>query len=233
MFYDVVVNDWGETTYVPTTLGNVLLVAIIIALLIGAVAFARYNIRKNSEEPSAGTNKRMGTRQLVFCAMAIALGTVLSNIKLFSFPTGGSVTLLSMLVICIPGYLFGLGAGLMTGVAYGVLQMLVDPYILFPAQLIVDYLLAFGALGLSGVFVNSKNGLVKGYILGVIGRYMFAVISGWIFFGMYAWEGWGALPYSLAYNATYIFAEAAVTVIILLLPPVKGAIGSIKKMAVL
>ena len=233
MFYDVVVNDWGETTYVPTTLGNVLLVAIIIALLIGAVAFARYNIRKNSEEPSAGTNKRMGTRQLVFCAMAIALGTVLSNIKLFSFPTGGSVTLLSMLVICIPGYLFGLGAGLMTGVAYGVLQMLVDPYILFPAQLIVDYLLAFGALGLSGVFVNSKNGLVKGYILGVIGRYMFAVISGWIFFGMYAWEGWGPLPYSLAYNATYIFAEAAVTVIILLLPPVKGAIGSIKKMAVL
>ena len=233
MFYDVVVNDWGETTYVPTTLGNVLLVAIIITLLIGAVAFAKYNIRKNSEEPSAGTNKRMGTRQLVFCAMAIALGTVLSNIKLFSFPTGGSVTLLSMLVICIPGYLFGLGAGLMTGVAYGVLQMLVDPYILFPTQLIVDYLLAFGALGLSGVFVNSKNGLVKGYILGVIGRYMFAVISGWIFFGMYAWEGWGALPYSLAYNATYIFAEAAVTVIILLLPPVKGAIGSIKKMAVL
>ena len=233
MFYDVVVNDWGETTYVPTTLGNVLLVAIIIALLIGAVAFARYNIRKNSEEPSAGTNKRMGTRQLVFCAMAIALGTVLSNIKLFSFPTGGSVTLLSMLVICIPGYLFGLGAGLMTGVAYGVLQMLVDPYILFPVQLIVDYLLAFGALGLSGVFVNSRNGLVKGYILGVIGRYVFSVISGWIFFGMYAWEGWGALPYSLAYNATYIFAEAAVTVIILLLPPVKGAIGSIKKMAVL
>lgn len=234
MFYDVVVNDWGETTYVPTTLGNVLLVAIIIALLIGAVAFARYNIRKNKdEESSASTNKKIGTRQLVFCAMAIALGTVLSNIKLFSFPTGGSVTLLSMLVICIPGYLFGLGAGLMTGVAYGVLQMLVDPYILFPAQLIVDYLLAFGALGLSGVFVNSKNGLVKGYILGVIGRYMFAVISGWIFFGMYAWEGWGALPYSLAYNATYIFAEAAVTVIILLLPPVKGAIGSIKKMAVL
>ncbi len=234
MFYDVVVNDWGETTYVPTALGNVLLAAIIIALLIGAVAFARYNIRKNNdEEPSAGTNKRMGTRQLVFCAMAIALGTVLSNIKLFSFPTGGSVTLLSMLVICIPGYLFGLGAGLMTGVAYGVLQMLVDPYILFPAQLIVDYLLAFGALGLSGVFVNSKNGLVKGYILGVIGRYVFAVISGWIFFGMYAWEGWGALPYSLAYNATYIFAEAAVTVIILLLPPVKCAIGSIKKMVVL
>ena len=233
MFYNVVVNDWGETTYVPTVLGNVMLVVIILILLAAAVVFARYNIRKRQDsESSVVANKNTEVKQLVFCAMAIALGTVLSNIKLFSFPTGGSVTLLSMLVICIPGYIFGLGAGIMTGVAYGVLQMLVDPYILFPAQLVVDYLLAFGALGLSGVFNNSKNGLIKGYILGVIGRYVFAVISGWIFFGMYAWEGWGALPYSLAYNATYIFTEALVTVIILLLPPVKSAIGSIKRMAV-
>ncbi len=51
------------------------------------------------------------------------------------------------------------------------------------------------------------------------------------FFGAYAWEGWAPLPYSLAYNAIYIFAEATVTVIILLLPPVKKALGSVKKMA--
>ena len=65
----------------------------------------------------------------------------------------------------------------------------------------------------------------------MFGRYLFAVISGWIFFGAYAWEGWAPLPYSLAYNAIYIFAEAAVTVIILLLPPVKKALGNVKKMA--
>lgn len=163
--------------------------------------------------------------------MAIALGTVLSNIKLFSFPWGGSVTLLSMLVICLPGYFFGLGAGLLAGVAYGVLQLLIDPYVLYPMQLVVDYLLAFGALGLSGLFSRGKNGLIKGYIAAVLGRYVFAVISGWIFFGAYAWEGWAPLPYSLAYNAIYIFAEATVTVIILLLPPVKKALGSVKKMA--
>lgn len=232
MFYDVVVNDWGEITYVPTTLGRVLLVILIIALLGSAVAFARAQVKKKPDN-TVSTRKsrgRLTTRQLAFCAMAIALGTVLSNIKLFHFPYGGSVTLLSMLVICLPGYFFGLGAGILTGIAYGVLQLLIDPYVLYPLQLVVDYLLAFGALGLSGLFSNARNGLIKGYIAAVLGRYVFSVISGWIFFGVYAWEGWAPLPYSLAYNATYIFSEAAITVIILLLPPVKEAMGSVKKM---
>lgn len=220
MFYDVVVNDWGETTYVPTTLGNVCLVILILVLLFLAAGF----IKKRS--------KKLSIQQLVFCAVAIALGTVLSNIKVFSFPTGGSITLLSMLVICLPGYWFGLGAGILTGVAYGVLQMLFDPYILFPAQLVVDYLLAFGALGLSGLFCKRKHGLIPGYILAVLGRYTFAVLSGWLFFGMYAWEGWNPLPYSLAYNAIYIFAEAAVTIVVLLLPPVRNALEMVKKQAV-
>ena len=166
-------------------------------------------------------------------AIMVALATVLSLVRVYKLPLGGSITLLSMLVICLPGYWFGLGVGVMTGVAYGVLQMLIDPYILFPAQLIVDYILAFGALGLSGLFASAstKNGLVKGYIAGVLGRYVFAVISGWIFFGSYAWEGWGALPYSLAYNAIYIFAEAAITICILLIPPVKKVMGQIKGLA--
>lgn len=233
MFYDVIVNDWGETTYVPTTLGNVLLVILILALLIGAVAFARIREKKKPDgaERAGKPKGRLTAKQLAFCAMAIALGTVLSNVKLFDFPYGGSITLLSMLVICLPGYFFGLGAGILTGVAYGVLQLLIDPYVLYPMQLVVDYLLAFGALGLSGLFSNAKSGLIKGYIAAIIGRYVFAVISGWIFFGAYAWEGWNPLPYSLAYNATYIFSEAAITIVILLLPPVKKAMGSVKKMA--
>lgn len=233
MLYDVVVNDWGETTYVPTTLGKVLLVLVLLALLAGAVAFARAKAGKAADSFVAKQKPggKLTVKQLVFCAMAIALGTVLSNIKLFSFPTGGSITLLSMLVICLPGYFFGLGAGLLTGVAYGVLQLVIDPYVLYPMQLVVDYFLAFGALGLSGLFTNAKNGLIKGYLTGILGRFVFAVISGWIFFGVYAWEGWNPLAYSVVYNAIYIFAEAAVTVIILLLPPVKKALGSVKKMA--
>lgn len=235
MLYNVVVNDWGETTYVPTALGNGLLAALIVILLAAAVVFAKVHRKKLAENPETAANNakssKLTVKQLVFCAMAVALGTVLSNIKLFHFPTGGSITLLSMLVICLPGYFYGLGAGLMTGLAYGVLQLLIDPYVLFPMQLVVDYFLAFGALGLSGLFSNAKNGLVKGYIAAVLGRYVFAVISGWIFFGSYAWEGWGALPYSLVYNGIYIFAEAAVSIVVILLPPVKSAIGRIRQTA--
>lgn len=231
MLYNVVVNDWDETTYVPTTLGNVLLVIFIIALLCGAVLFARKYAAKQPEFDVNVKKSRLTVKQLTFCAMAIALGTVLSSLKLFDFPYGGSITLLSMLVICLPGYFFGLGAGLMTGVAYGVLQLLIDPYVLYPTQLVVDYFLAFGALGLSGIFCNSKFGLIKGYIAGILGRYVFAVISGWIFFGVYAWEGWNPLPYSLAYNGSYIFSEAAITIIILAVPAVRNALARIKTMA--
>lgn len=171
---------------------------------------------------------KISLTQLTCCAAAIALGTILSNIKLFHFPTGGSITLLSMLVVCLPGYFFGLGCGLITGIAYGILQLLVDPYVLFPLQLIVDYILAFGALGLSGLFYNKKNGLLMGYLTGILGRYFFTVLSGWIFFGMYAWEGWNPLPYSLVYNGIYIFSEAAITCMLLALPPVKKALEQIR-----
>ena len=191
-----------------------------------------YNVVNAVKSFIKRNSKKLTVKQLAFCAVAIALGTVLSNIKLFDFPTGGSITLLSMLIICLPGYWFGLGTGIMTGIAYGVLQMLIDPYILYPMQLVVDYLLAFGALGLSGIFTNSKNGLLKGYGIAVLGRYVFAVLSGWIFFGTYAWEGWSPFTYSLAYNAIYIFAEAAITILLLLLPPVKKAMAAGKKLAV-
>lgn len=231
MLYKVVVNEWGETTYVPTTLGNGLLAAAIVILLLAAVFFAR-NYAGRQDRRGNVKGGKLTVKQLAFCAMAIALGTVLSNIKLFHFPTGGSITLLSMLVCCLPGYFFGLGAGLMTGFAYGVLQLLIDPYVLYPMQLVVDYFLAFGALGLSGIFSETKNGLLKGYLTAVLGRYVFAVLSGCIFFGSYAWEGWGALPYSIVYNGIYIFAEAAVSVIVILLPPVKLAIGRIRKLAI-
>lgn len=232
MFYNVVVEG-DSTTYIPTTLGNVLLVIIIAALLVGAILFAKHYAANQSAETGDHAKKigKLTVKQLVFCAMALALGTILSEIKIIDFPWGGSATLLSMLVICLPGYLFGLGAGLLTGVAYGVLQILIDPYILFPLQLVMDYLLAFGALGLSGLFASSKNGLIRGYLVGIMGRYVFVVLSGCIFFAEYAWEGWPVVPYSLVYNGIYIFAEAAITLVILAIPAVRKGIGAVKKMA--
>lgn len=223
------VNDWDELTYVPTTLGKVVLALIIVALIAVALVFARKNAVKDSSDKNP--TMKLTIKQLAFCAMCLALATVLSEIKIFDMPTGGSITLLSMFVIALPGILFGLVPGIVTAVAYGILQLIIDPYVLYPMQLVVDYILAFGALGLSGLFYGKKGAVIKGYIAAVIGRYIFSVISGWIFFGAYAWKGWNPLPYSLAYNAAYIFAEAALTVIILAIPPVNKAVWQVIKLA--
>ncbi|MDO4787650.1 MAG: energy-coupled thiamine transporter ThiT [Johnsonella sp.] len=185
----------------------------------------------NSEtKSSAGKASAFNVRRLVVSAACIGLATVLSMIKVYEFPFGGSITAFSMLFICLTGYLYGLRHGLQCGLVYGILQFVLKPYIYSPIQVVVDYGLAFTALGLSGFFSEKKAGMSLGYILGVLGRYFFAVLSGYVFFAEYAWEGWGALPYSMAYNGAYIFLEALITLIILQLPPVRTAIAWIKQM---
>lgn len=216
-----ITDEWG-TTYQLTGTGYTVLVLIMLALLLLA-CFVGGSLKE----------RRFSTRQLVFSAMAIALATVTSFIKLLDLPMGGSVTLLSMLFICLIGYWYGLGAGLMTAIAYGFLQLIIDPYIISFPQMLVDYIFAFGALGLSGLFSKSKNGLLKGYIAGVLGRYFFAFLSGMIFFGIYAADyGMSAPIYSLVYNGAYLAAEAAITIVIISLPPVKKAMGQLKALAV-
>ena len=129
--------------------------------------------------------------------------------------------------------------GLSAAFAYGILQLLLGPYIISLPQMICDYILAFGALGLSGLFSRSKNGLIKGYILAVLGRYFFAVLSGVIFFGVYA-EGVSfaghdfsgqPLLYSLSYNGLYLFTEAVITLLIIAIPPVRKGLIRIREMA--
>jgi thiamine transporter len=144
---------------------------------------------------------------------------------------GGSITLFSMLFIVLIGYWYGLGSGIMAAVAYGLLQMIVDPYIVSIPQMLCDYIFAFGALGLSGVFHNAKHGLIKGYLLGIFGRFVFSFLSGLIFFGQYAPDGMNPAVYSAAYNGSYIAAEGAVTIILLMIPAVSNALSKIKKLA--
>ncbi|HCS68074.1 MAG TPA: energy-coupled thiamine transporter ThiT, partial [Oribacterium sp.] len=85
---------------------------------------------------------------LVYSAACIALASITSMMKIFSFPTGGSITLCSMLFATLPGFFFGPTVGIAAGVAYGILQFILEPYILTPVQVILDYILAFGAFGL-------------------------------------------------------------------------------------
>ena len=175
--------------------------------------------------------KTITSKQLAFSGIAIALAIVTSFIKFVSLPFGGSITLFSMFFICFIGYMYGTRIGILSGVAYGILQLILGPYIFAPLQVLLDYPLAFGALGLSGVFSKSKYGMLKGYLLGVIGRYIFHCISGQIFFLSYAPENMNSTVYNVTYNASYILPELIVTAIILSLPPMAKAVKKIKEMA--
>lgn len=220
---EIVDEEWGNY-FELTGLGYGALVALMCAALLGACFFAG---RKE------GNGKKFSTRQLVFSSMAMALAVVTSMLKVVDMPMGGSVTLFSMLFICLIGYWYGLRGGLMTAVAYGILQLIIDPYIISIPQMLTDYVFAFGALGLSGIFSGSKNGLVKGYAAGVLGRYFFSFLSGMVFFGSYASAYNMAAPvYSLVYNGAYLGLEALATIILVAVPPVGKGLAKMREMAV-
>lgn len=181
------------------------------------------------------TRHKLSTRELVFSAMSLALAIVIATvIKLPSLPAGGSATLFSMLIICFVGYCYGPSTGLICAFSYGILQFITGPYVIHPLQVLLDFPLAFGCLGLSGFLYKSRHGLVKGYLLGVTGRYICHSISGAIFYTTYTGNfggDWAALLAGLAYNLTYILPEAVLTLILLCLPPIDKAMKKLKSIA--
>lgn len=215
------VNSWEEDVFRLTPAGIITVIVLILALIALALFL----------QPKDMRSKRFSTRQLVFSAAAMALATVTSMLKLFELPMGGSVTLFSMLFIVLIGYWYGPKAGLMTGFAYGLLQFVLDPVFYSVPQMIVDYPLAFGALGISGFFSSKKYGLPLGYVAGALGRFVFAFLSGLLFFAAYAeGSGMSAPVYSFCYNGSYIGAEGIVTLIVICLPPVANGLKYVKKM---
>lgn len=215
-------NSWDEDVFRLTNQGIITVVIIMAGLILLAILL----------RPQKEKAVKFSVKQLVFSSVAMALALVTSYFKFFELPMGGSITLFSMLFIVLIGYWYGPKAGLLTAVAYGLLQFVLDPIFYTPVQMIVDYPLAFGALGLSGFFSGKKHGLITGYIVGVLGRYFFAFLSGLIFFASYAvGSGLSAPVYSLAYNGMYIIPEAVITIIVLALPPVAHALKQVKSIA--
>lgn len=179
-----------------------------------------------------GRSASSAVKKLVFSSMGIALAMVTSYIKVWDMPMGGSVTLLSMLFICLIGNWFGVGYGILAGVGFGFLQFIVDPYMLSIPQLLFDYPLAFGALGLSGLFCGRRYGLQVGYAVGVLGRFVFSTLSGVFFFAAYAPEGMNPWVYSSLYQGSYLGAEGIITLAVISIPPVAKALDTVKRQAV-
>ncbi len=210
--------------------GGLTAVGYAVCIVIGAVFFivALVFAGKVSEK------KRMGTKQLVYCAMALALAFITSYIKIFNMPWGGSVTLCSMLFIVLVGNWYGSKAGILVGLGYGILQFLQEPYVLSFFQVCCDYIFAFAALGVGGFFTKSKNGLMKGYITAVIARGAFHALGGYLYWMDYMPENFpkalGSL-YPILYNYNYLLAEAVITLIIMNIPAVARGLKRVKQAA--
>lgn len=178
--------------------------------------------------------KKMAAKELVYCSAAIALAFLASYIRLAKMPWGGSITLCSMLFISMIGYWYGIKTGIMTGLAYGILQFLQEPYVLSGFQVCCDYVFAFAALGLSGVFANSKNGLLKGFLFGAFMRGVFHSLGGYLYWMAYMPENFPkelTLFYPILYNYAYIGAEALITVLLISVPSVKKSMEMVKRFA--
>lgn len=164
------------------------------------------------------------TRVLTEAALAIALAFVLGLIKVFQMPYGGAISL-DMVPLILLALRQGPWVGIAAGAAYGLLDLAVEPVVLHPVQVIFDYPLAFGVLGLAGFFQPTVRGAILGTIVAVLARFLCHFVSGIVFFASYAPEGWNPYLYSAAYNAGYLVPSLVIALIVVtvLLRALEGA----------
>ena len=164
--------------------------------------------------------------------MCIAIAFVLSCIKLFRMPQGGSVTPAAMLPLILFCMACGPVQGLAVGCAFGLLQLIEDPYVIHPIQLILDYPAAYGAMCvacLANLLPEKAKyfRLPLGVVLGYLARLVMAVLSGVIFFAEYAGDQ-NVLLYSLGYNAAYLAPEMVIAMLISLIPGMARLVETIR-----
>ena len=196
--------------YVPlSTAGMYVFSAILVAIILAlTLVFDRNNDLTQS------------SKTLAYTGVCIALSFALSYVKFFTIgATGGSVTFASLLPLMFFSYKFGAKKGVFAGVIYGLLQFIQSPQFYQPMQFVLDYPVAFGAIGVAGFAKDlsfSKKNPVIGFVLGatvaVLLRYCAHTISGYYVFSSWAWEGWAPLTYSLVYNL-YCFVDLGVLLV--------------------
>lgn len=214
-------GNWFRTSTFTEKLAAVPWYAWLIVLALAALAAALFRAGK----------AQWDAKVLAYAAMVIAISSVLSAIKLFKMGQGGSVTPVSMLPVIAFALAFGPARGALVGCAYGLMQLLIDPSIYHPIQVVVDYPLAFAALALGGF---AEKAPLPGYwklplaiVVGSLGRYLMAVLSGVVFFAEYAGDQ-NVLLYSLVYNITYLGPDALFCILIALIPGVARIVDTMK-----
>lgn len=202
---------------------------VLIAVLLLAMLSASIVVNRVQKKP------RFSAKRLAFCGVCLALGFVLSYIK-FDMPYGGSVTAFSMFCICIIGYLYGIKAGMLSAIAYSILQFFQSggSYMLSPLQVCCDYFFAFTALGITGFFYQKKDKFIPAYLLAILARGLFHTIGGYLYWMDYMPESFPksiTLLYPVVYNYSYILLEGIITILLLKIPAVSKMFKRLEIMA--
>ena len=150
------------------------------------------------------------TRATTTLAAATALALILGYLKLYRLPQGGSITLETVPILLLALW-HGPRLGILCGCLTGVLKVLLDPFVLHPIQILLDYPVPFALLGLAGMVPGRPR---LGILLASTGRYLSHVLSGAIFFAHYAPEGVDVWHYALLYNLSYAGPEALIALLV-------------------
>jgi thiamine transporter len=163
--------------------------------------------------------EKFGVNRLTRIGMFAALTIVLYMIKLVPFPQGGGCSLLSVLPIMILAVIAGKSEAMFCGIVVALLKLIIaPPYFLM--QIPLDYFGAMMALSLTPIFgVDSKIKLFTGALFASGLSIFFSILSGVIFFGMYAPEGMNTWWYAIVYNGTGYGVEVVLSCVVLVMLP--------------
>lgn len=152
--------------------------------------------------------------------LMIAMSIVLSYVKVWRMPQGGSITAGSMVPIILFAIIYGFKEGFLAACVYGIIQFMIDGFVIHPASIVMDYVLGFGAMGLAGLFHTRVKDVKKaciGAFVGGLARFVMLFLAGVLVWGAYAPEGMPVWKYSLVYNGTYMVPEIILTVLLVFL----------------
>lgn len=180
-------------------------------------------------------NNGFSTRMVAEAGVMIALAKILSMIKLFEMPLGGSVTLASMAPILFFAIRWGWKKGLVVGFVYGVVDYLLGGWTVHPLQVLLDYPLAYMMLGFAGLQRTSEGDSffahLPSLVLAVLLRLAMHVLSGCVFYSTIDFTQAGAslgqaftlsnmsagFVYSLQYNGAFLGVDFLICLVVLAL----------------
>ncbi len=205
-------GDAAEMNYITNDDVNSIALYVCSLLFIIAVVAVAFLVDK--------TPNGFDTKSIAYAGVCIAMSFALSYLRIVKMPQGGSITIASLLPLMLYSYMFGTKKGVLAGAIYGLMQAIQDPYIIHPAQFLLDYPVAFACIGLAGIFANNKIfekipqlQFALGAIIAGLCRFVMHFFSGVFAFGAFA-GGENVYLYSLGYQAGYVLPDIAIVVVV-------------------